>query len=62
LAFATPDGKAVVPWTFTKSFSYLVQRAGVPYIRLHDLRDTHASLLAKHRVPIRAFRILLDDC
>lgn len=52
LLFAMPDGKAVVPWTFTKSFSYLVQRAGVPYVRLHDLRDTHASLLAKHRVPI----------
>jgi len=52
LIFAMPDGKAVVPWTFTKSFSYLVQRAGVPYIRLHDLRDTHASLLAKHGVPI----------
>jgi|HubBroStandDraft_6_1064221.scaffolds.fasta_scaffold350896_2 integrase len=42
----------VPPWTFTASFSYLVERAKVPYIRLHDLRDTHASLLAKHGVPL----------
>jgi integrase len=52
LVFAMPDGKAVVPWTLTKSFSHLVRRAGIPYIRLHDVRHTHASLLAKHGVPI----------
>jgi integrase len=52
LAFAMPGGKPVLPWTFTASFRYLVERAGVPRIRLHDLRDTHASLLAKAGVPI----------
>ncbi len=45
-------GRPVLPWTFTASFRYLVDRAKVPYIRLHDLRDTHASLLAKHGVPL----------
>ena len=29
-----------------------MKRAEVPYIRLHDLRDTHASLLGKHGVPL----------
>ncbi len=52
LVFAMPDGRPVVPWTFTTSFRHLVKRAGVPYIRLHDLRGTHASLLAKHGVPL----------
>jgi integrase len=52
LVFAAPDGSPVLPWTFTASFRYLVDRAKVPYIRLHDLRDTHASLLGKHGVPL----------
>ena len=52
LVFAAPNGSPVLPWTFTASFRYLVGRAGVPYIRLHDLRDTHASLLGKHGVPL----------
>jgi len=52
LVFACPDGKPVPPWTFTASFRYLVQRAKVPRIRLHDLRDTHVSLLGKHGVPL----------
>jgi integrase len=52
LVFAMADGQPVSPWTFTASFRYLVERARVQYIRLHDLRDTHASLLAKHGVPL----------
>jgi integrase len=52
LVFARPDGKPIPPWNFGASFQSLVKRAGVPRIRLHDLRDTHASLLAKAGVPI----------
>jgi len=52
LVFAAPDGSPVAPWTFTASFRYLVQRSKVTHIRLHDLRDTHASLLGKHGVPL----------
>lgn len=52
LVFAAPDGSPVAPWSFTASFRYLVQRSKVTYIRLHDLRDTHASLLGKHGVPL----------
>lgn len=52
LVFAARHGAPVLPSTFTCSFRYLVERANVPYIRLHDLRDTHASLLGKHGVPL----------
>ncbi|MFZ0363486.1 MAG: tyrosine-type recombinase/integrase [Candidatus Cybelea sp.] len=52
LAFARPDGTPVTPWNFGAAFKDLVERAGVTPITLHDLRDTHASLLAKAGVPI----------
>jgi integrase len=52
LVFARPDGTTFTPWNFGAAFRDLVRRAGVPRIRLHDLRDTHASLLAKAGVPI----------
>ena len=50
--FARPDGSALTPWNFGASFRDLVRRGGVTRIRLHDLRDTHASLLAKAGVTI----------
>lgn len=52
LVFARPDGSPIRPWNFGAAFPNLVKRAGVPKIRLHDLRDTHASLSAKAGVPI----------
>lgn len=52
LVFARPDGSPVTPWTFGAAFKDLVGRAKVTSITLHDLRDTHASLLAKAGVPI----------
>ncbi len=42
----------MTPWNFGAAFRDLVRRADVSRIRLHDLRDTHASLLAKAGVPI----------
>jgi integrase len=52
LVFAIPDGNPIRPWNFGAAFVDLVRRAGVTRIRLHDLRDTHASLLIKAGVPI----------
>ena len=52
LVFAQPDGHPIPPWNFAEAFCDLVRRAGVTRITLHDLRDTHASLLAKAGVPI----------
>jgi integrase len=52
LVFARADGAPVAPWNFGASFKDLVARAKVTPITLHDLRDTHASLLAKAGVPL----------
>ena len=52
LVFAMPNGMPVSPEAFGAAFKRLVERAKVARIRLHDLRDTHASLLAKAGVPI----------
>jgi integrase len=52
LVFAHSDGSPVHPWNFGAAFKGLVKRSGVTPIRLHDLRDTHASLLAKEGVPL----------
>jgi integrase len=46
LVFTREDGSMLRPDSITAAFSKLVKRAGVPRIRLHDLRHTHASLAA----------------
>ncbi len=44
LVFTREDGSALHPDRYTRLFSRLVRAAGVPKIRLHDLRHTHATL------------------
>jgi len=44
LVFTLEDGSAIHPDRFSRWFSRLVELAGVPHIRLHDLRHTHATL------------------
>lgn len=39
-----PDGTPLHPDTVTRRFNKLVDRAGVPRIRLHDVRHTYATL------------------
>jgi integrase len=38
------DGRTLHPDTITRRFNRLVDRAGVPRIRLHDVRHTYATL------------------
>lgn len=52
LIFAKADGSPIAPWLFSSAFRNFMKRSGVRRIRFHDLRDTHASLLAKAGVPI----------
>jgi integrase len=52
LVFARPDGSFVQPWNYAAAVKDLAKRAGVRSISLHDLRDTHASLLAANGVPL----------
>src|SRR3954453_19701005 len=42
--FCHPDGKPIHPDTITRRFNRLVDRAGVPLIRLDDVRHTYATL------------------
>lgn len=44
LVFARPDGSPIRPLLVTKHFKVLTDRLGLPRIRLHDLRHTHATL------------------
>ncbi len=43
--FTAEDGNAMRPGHLTQTFDRRAKRAGVPVIRLHDLRHTHATLL-----------------
>jgi len=47
LVFAHPDGSPLDPGTVTKTFTRVLIRAGLPHIRFHDLRHTHATLMLK---------------
>ena len=43
--FCHPDGQPLHPEAVSKTFERRVRRSGLPYIRLHDLRHTHAAHL-----------------
>jgi len=51
--FARPDGTPTHPQLLSDAFQKLVHRSGLPRIRFHDLRHTHATLLLKAGVPIK---------
>ena len=44
LVFTLEDGSAVHPDRYSRRFSTLVRKAGVPRIRLHDVRHTNATI------------------
>ena len=51
--FTGPHGKILNPDVLTQTFERIVRSAGLPRIRLHDLRHTHASLLVQAGTPIK---------
>ena len=51
--FTRPTGQPVHPHVLSQTFNRLQRTAGVPRIRLHDLRHTHATLLLKAGVPLK---------
>lgn len=51
--FTNTDGKPVHPHSISQSFERIATRAGVPRIRLHDIRQTHGTLLIKAGVPVK---------
>jgi integrase len=53
LVFRREDGSPVHPDSFTQTFDAEVRRSGLPRIRLHDLRHTHATIALGAGVPVK---------
>ncbi len=53
LVFCKEDGSPIHPHTFSQAFERLVAKSGLPRIRLHDLRHTHASIALQAGVPVK---------
>jgi integrase len=51
--FADAEGRPVHPHAVSQTFERIARRAGVPVIRLHDLRHTHGTLLIKDGIPVK---------
>lgn len=53
LVFTRATGQLLHPHVLSQTFGRLQVKAGLPPIRLHDLRHTHATLLLKTGVPLK---------
>ncbi len=47
---AQPDGTPMSPHALSIAFCKMVKRVGVPPVRFHDLRHSHASQLLRHGI------------
>lgn len=50
LVFTMPEGHCVEPRNLTRQFELRLKKAGLPRVRFHDLRHTHATLLLQKEV------------
>ena len=53
LVFRREDGSPVHPDSFSQTFERLSTSSGLPRIRLHDLRHSHASIALRAGVPVK---------
>lgn len=53
LVFTKVDGSPLHPDLFSQTFDRLVSKSGLPRIRLHDLRHTHATMALQANVPVK---------
>ena len=53
VVFTRANGQPVHPHVLSQTFERVQANAGLPRIRLHDLRHTHATLLLKAGVPLK---------
>ena len=53
LVFTREDGTALDPDWVTKRFERLAEAAGLPRIRLHDLRHGHATIALQAGIPVK---------
>jgi len=54
LVFAAGNGEPINPSNLRRDFLSLIARAGVPTIRVHDLRHTFATLALSSGAPLKA--------
>ena len=59
LVFTTTIGTPIEPRNLNRSFDALCRKAGVPKIRLHDLRHTCATILRAQGVDLRMIMEIL---
>ncbi|MEV4317111.1 tyrosine-type recombinase/integrase [Actinocrispum sp. NPDC049592] len=50
LVFCWENGKPIYPDTITETFNAIVDRAGLPHIKLHDVRHTYATVALRSGV------------
>ncbi|PGB20457.1 site-specific integrase [Bacillus toyonensis] len=53
LVICTQDGRPMIPRNLRKEFYHLTEKLGLPKIRFHDLRHTHATLLIQQNVNVK---------
>lgn len=53
LMFCKEDGSPLHPHSFSQAFERIVGKSGLPRIRLHDLRHTHATIALRAGVPVK---------
>lgn len=53
LVFRREDGPPIHPQLFSQQFQREIRRAGLPRIRLHDVRHTHATIALRAGVPVK---------
>ena len=59
LVFSNKRGGFIVPMTLSNHFFQLLEEAGLPHIRFHDLRHSAATLLLSMGVPANVVQELL---
>ncbi|MFD5259431.1 tyrosine-type recombinase/integrase [Bacillus wiedmannii] len=53
LIICTRDGRPIIPRNCRKEFYHLTKKLGLPKIRFHDLRHTHATMLIQQNVNVK---------
>jgi integrase len=53
LIVCTQMGTPINPANLRRSFNRLIEKAGLPKIRFHDLRHTHATLLLAEGINVK---------
>lgn len=53
LIICTRDGRPMIPRNLRKEFYHLTEKLGLPKIRFHDLRHTHATMLIQQNVNVK---------